>query len=169
VIAVAFAPDGRSLTSVAPRARPVFQGLVFHKWDLSTVQPRTCFTILWGSPSTFSRDGRVAAIARMDLKLIELWDVETAHLLSRAFRHSAVVRLLALSPDARLLATTTGDHFVSLWSVATGRELRRLDGQTDVIRHIAFSPGGKTLAACGSDSDILLWDLDGAIDSDVRP
>jgi WD40 repeat protein len=69
---------------------------------------------------------------------------------------------VALSPDAKVLASGGHDHTIHLMDAATGRELRRLGGPDAPQRpgvFLAFSPNGKTLAATAADDIVRLYDL----------
>jgi WD40 repeat protein len=163
VVAMAFAPDGRSLATSSRTAVLL--------WDLATGRPRhrlagpgICIHSLAYSP-----DGRLLAAVNPRAESVRIWDVRTGGLARMIPGRFLPINSLAFSPDGRLLATADGDGFASLWSVATGRELRRLDGQAQYLRKVAFAPDGRTLAATGNDDDIRLWDLNGPIADEAHP
>src|SRR5262245_54956583 len=58
-------------------------------------------------------------------------------------RHAFHVRIAALSPDGRLLATTDYSH-LHIWDRATGKELHRFPLEHASL--LAFGPRGKTLS-----------------------
>ena len=64
-----------------------------------------------------------------------------------------------VSPDGKLLATTSGDRTVRLWDTATGdKRGEPLTGHTDSVLGVAFSPDGKLLATTSADQTLRLWD-----------
>jgi RNA polymerase sigma factor (sigma-70 family) len=81
---------------------------------------------------------------------VRIWDADTGKQLHKLDRHQFEVRVLAFSPDGRLLFSG-GRGFrnapLNLWEVKTGRLLRTLPSGESAV---AFSPDGRTLAATNS-------------------
>jgi serine/threonine protein kinase len=73
--------------------------------------------------------------------------------------HASEVKLAALSPDGKLVASAGTDHSIKLWDFATGEERRTLQGHSGMVRFVAFSPDGRVLASAGMDRQIKLWDV----------
>jgi WD40 repeat protein len=65
-------------------------------------------------------------------------------------------RLVAFSPDGRLLALAGEYSDTRIWDVTTARRLYTLKGHSATA--ITFSPDGKLLASAGA-SVVLLWDV----------
>lgn len=79
---------------------------------------------------------------------------------------------LALSPDGRLLATTSGDGSLRFWNLTTGKVVAQRQGPAGPARAVAFHPGGRLLAVACADSTILLWDVptsDGMVRRSAEP
>ncbi len=72
--------------------------------------------------------------------------------------HTASVRDLAFSPDAKTLASGSLDTTVRLWDAANGKPLMTLLGHTEAVLGVAFSPDGKALASASGDKTVRLWD-----------
>ena len=66
-------------------------------------------------------------------------------------------RLVAFSPDGRLLATAGVNCDIRIWDVTTARRLYTLKGHS--ASAITFSPDGKLLASAETRSGVLLWDV----------
>jgi len=67
---------------------------------------------------------------------------------------------LAISSDAKLLASGHSDGAIKLWHVkGTDAEPVSLEGHSGVVTSVAFSPDGKWLASGSSGKRVLLWDV----------
>src|SRR5262249_14321844 len=72
---------------------------------------------------------------------------------------TALVNVIAFSPDGKLLASASDDHGVRIWDVQTGR-VRLLGEHTDEAWCIAFSPNGRLLASSSKDKTVRVWDVE---------
>jgi WD40 repeat protein len=75
------------------------------------------------------------------------------------FRHAGIVKVVAFSPDGKILASGSNDHTVRLWETATGKELRRFVGHEHDVISLSFSPDGRTLASGAYDRAVCLWEV----------
>ncbi len=83
---------------------------------------------------------------------LELWQTEP--------ERDSAVNALALSPDGRLLASSSKseDSTIRVWDAATGQFLRQLPGHTSFVWRLVFSRDGRHLISAGSDQTIRFWD-----------
>jgi WD40 repeat protein len=153
-VAVAFSPDGNTLTAVSAN------GLV-RSWKVTTRQPA-------GPPMTtandlntaaFSPDGKTFATASLTEPL-RLWGIAThrqlgAPIATRGYQVSE----MAFSPDGRILATEGDRGPVQLWNVATHNKLGAPIVTSAPAGPLAFSPHGMTLATVSNAGGVLLWDV----------
>ena len=86
-----------------------------------------------------------------------LWDLQTQRRVGQ-FDIQAD-RSIALSADARLLATGSKDQKVRLYDCQTGKELSPpLLGHLSGVERVAFAPDGRTMATSSTDGSVKLWD-----------
>jgi WD40 repeat protein len=74
---------------------------------------------------------------------------------------STIDPLGVLSPDGKMVVTTSKDRKVILWDLSDRMHPRRLDpltGHTTDVTSAAFAPDGRTLATV-SEETVILWDL----------
>ena len=155
VLALTFAPDGKSLATAHTNRRV----LVREVGD----EPRTLRSLDFrGSPRalSFSADGRFLAVGGIEPD-VRLFDLKTAGPGRRLGMPIHRVRALAYSPDGRTLAATSHLHNdIILWDPGAGRERSVLRGSSSPVFRIAFSPDGQSLASGAAvDNAILIWDL----------
>ncbi len=144
--------DGKDSSEPAPPAHvdrygdPLPPGAIAR---LGTVRLRHTKPV---GPITFAPDGKVLASGG---RSIRIWDVTTG----KQVRHlKCCSKVLAFSPDGRLLAATEEDK-VRLFEVSTGRELCRRGGHAYFAEGVAFSPDGNLLASGDRGDTVHLWEV----------
>ena len=96
---------------------------------------------------------------------IVVWDLVAKQQTGSAMRNpqtAATSRIgvgsLAVSPDRRLLATSSGDRFVTVYNIAERNVWQTLPTASDAgIQTVGFSPDGQKLAALGNDKRLYIW------------
>jgi WD40 repeat protein len=73
--------------------------------------------------------------------------------------HQGWIRAVAVSPDAKTVASCGNDNTVKLWSAADDKPLRTLEGHTSHVYNVAFHPDGSRLASCDLKGVVKDWDL----------
>jgi WD40 repeat protein len=135
---LAVSPDGKRLAVVTATAEPIARpgpppakpGLLRHTVVSVLVAPAECF---------------------------HLRDLETGRDPGPT-SHAGAVVISTLSPDGRLVATSSSGPEIQVWEAATGRRLRQLDGHEKEIVALAWAEGGRTLLSAGLDRTVRTWD-----------
>jgi WD domain, G-beta repeat len=113
------------------------------------------------------------AARRYDDRLAQLLDnVSLAQVLRRDDRPEIgwaapavrVVRSLAVSPDATVVAGGTADGQIHLWDTATGDLIRSLAAHRLDVTSLAFSPDGELLISGGEDRCTRVWEVETGVE-----
>ena len=90
---------------------------------------------------------------------LRLWDLKTGHQLRTFYNHLGQLDSVAVSPNARLVASGSSDNTVKVWDIDTGLLLRSLLGHSNQVTTAAFSAGGQYIVSGSSDKTIKLWSV----------
>jgi WD40 repeat protein len=91
--------------------------------------------------------------------VIYLWHQDgTLH--KKWVAHQAGISALVLSPNGKVLASTSQDTTTKLWHL-DGTLLTTLVGHSAAVWDIAFSPDGKTLVTVSGDKTVKIWSVEG--------
>lgn len=85
-------------------------------------------------------------------------DADSPKPLRTVAAHDGWVRAVAVSPDAKTIASCGNDNVVKLWT-ADGVPVRVLEGHTSHVYNLAFHPDEKHLASCDLKGVVKVWDL----------
>jgi len=104
-----------------------------------------------------SEDGHTVASSGVG---VLVWDLATLEVKAELFGHSGSVDEIDISPDGRLLLTSSSsDRTTRLWDLTPfwAHELIGLPGPDALPGAVAFSPGGDQLAASRGSNQVTLW------------
>jgi WD40 repeat protein len=73
--------------------------------------------------------------------------------------HGGPVYKVAVSPDGKTFASSSGDRTIKLWDLQTQQLLKTLSGHTAPVDSLAFSPDGQVLVSGGRDKTVKIWNL----------
>ena len=151
VLAVACAPDGRTLASAGEDkvivVRDAATGTVRNRLEGHT-DVVTCLA--------FSPDGRTIASASYDAT-VRLWDAANGRPAATLTGHDRWIFALAYSSDGQTIASAGSDRLIRLWDAKTGQTRGQLAGSTSAVRALAFAGDGRTLASADGDH-LTMWD-----------
>jgi len=110
----------------------------------------------------FAARGRVlvVAIAQGNDHETVFYDLAYPSRAPRLVAGKELSRLLAVSPDGELVASTTDGGLVQLFDPAIGERIASIHGHMGGAFGIAFSPDGRRLISCaGGGEAVKLWDV----------
>jgi WD40 repeat protein len=160
VQALAFGPDGITLTSVGFFQNAAETGVEVAVWDVATGAPtaqrKEDLSSIPFLTLALAPDGR--RLAAMRDESVWVWDAATSDQKRRLCEHLAPVLALAFSADGRRLALADHTTNATLLDVSNGVPQVCCKGQAHSVSALAFAPDGATLAGGGQDRIIRLWD-----------
>jgi WD40 repeat protein len=154
VAALAFSADGRRLVSSGFDAQ-------LRVWDMAT---GACLAEAADDGNPFH--GRVYSVAMApggrfavgNRDRVSFRDLATAQEVASLTLPLRRIRLVAFSPDGRLLAASGDDGETVLADATTGQVLHWLRGHEDYVNALTFSPDGRQILTAGVDQSVRLWD-----------
>jgi WD40 repeat protein/HEAT repeat protein len=173
VVALAFAPDGRTLATAAYDSdlalRRVDWLADISLWDVPALARRTTLRghlFRAGLALAFSPDGRLLAASGVPgivERAVKVWDVATGRLRATcAVGGGSGIESLAFSPDGASLALASGDATLKTWDPLTGEQRAAYPHEGHALG-AAFAPGGKVLATISLKREggwrLTLWDV----------
>ncbi len=167
-LGVAFTPDGRTvvaasrdatvkLWNVAPPATTGPTGV--HTDGLARPSLTTEQLTAFGHDAAFSPDSKT--LVTDDVYEARLLRLATRRFYGRPLAdHGGSLQGIAISPDGRLVATSSADGKLRLWSPETQTRVGALPrGSGAPATSLAFSPDGETLASDGPGGMLRLWSV----------
>ena len=134
----------------------VSDGAKTASWNVRTTASNFIFSKFAVTP-----DLSLAAVDTSD-GTISVIDLDTGAE-RRAINAGAFSGALALSPDGRTLASSSGvlsePAAIRLWDVSSGRLIGHLEGHQARAGQLVFLPDGKRLISASADQTLRLWDI----------
>jgi hypothetical protein len=147
------------------------------QWDVATGKELRAFTL----PSrrlvvqiAFSPDGRLLAAMHAD-QTVSLYETASGRertLLGKPKPSQLVsawiyqrryepppVRVLAFSPDGKLLLSRSPVDIIRAWDVHAAVEIAQFPGHDGAVLAVAFAPDRRSFVTGGNDTTILRWDV----------
>ncbi|PNX82884.1 transducin beta-like protein 3-like, partial [Trifolium pratense] len=112
-----------------------------------------------GGPYAVSSDGSFIVCACADS--IKIVDSATASIKSTLEGDSEQVTALVLSPDDKILFSSSHSRQIRVWDLSTLKCVRSWKGHEGPVMCMTCDPSGGLLATGGADRKVLVWDVDG--------
>lgn len=112
-----------------------------------------------GGPFAVASDGSFIVCACDDA--IKIVDSSNASIRSVVEGDSQTVTALALSPDDRLLFSSSHSRQIRVWELSSLKCIRSWKGHEGPVMGMACDASGGVLATAGADRKVLVWDVDG--------
>ncbi|HEY7424297.1 MAG TPA: WD40 repeat domain-containing protein [Gemmataceae bacterium] len=163
VLALAFSPDNKRLAAGTANSDTIRLFDVATRKEFRSLRDDKTPSLSQGVGSlahhlAFLPDGKTLVSLGGHLRnKIRIWDVESGELRrSIPVRHGED-RVLALSPDGRMVATSGWNNVVRTWELSTGKELHD-DLHQGSIKAVAVSPTGQQVAVGSYDGFVRLYE-----------
>jgi WD40 repeat protein len=174
VDAIAISPDGQTLASRSYKSnssnRQVCEGITADTtvttWDLRTAKRLQTWqrSAIDGYYNSIAIGSKVIAVAGSSCKAesgtgyqedTNVWNSRTGERI-RTFQEG---RIVAISPDGKILASLGRNGAIRLQNLHTGELIRTLSEDPGQVRSLVFSLDGKTLASGNMEGVIKVWSL----------
>ncbi|KAJ5786283.1 uncharacterized protein N7503_011495 [Penicillium pulvis] len=150
VCSVAFSPDGQMLASGSKDDTVCL-------WDLATGVLTQCLEgTFWVHSVAFLPNGRT--LISGSTAMVSFWDLATGTVTQTLQGHSDAHSSVAISPNGRLLASSSIDRTVRLWDLGENAIPYLSEGNSYTVYSVAFSPDGRVLASSSREGIVYLWD-----------
>jgi WD40 repeat protein len=170
IVSLAFTADGAGLASGGSRFERRDGGITsiseVYLWNVADGSKRHEFVfpferLLGDACLALSADG--STLVTSHFQWIIAWDIktgETVHVIPRAESTFSGGRShgLAVSPDARLVASIADEHKVELWTLQTGEPVfPQRNTHHGGVLSIDTSPDGNLVVSGGEEGEVHLW------------
>lgn len=88
-------------------------------------------------------------------KMIQLWSIK-GKLLKTLEGHTSAVYSIAITPNGKFFASSSGDRTIRLWTTE-GKLIETVKGHGGAVNSLSFSPDGKHLVSGSSDNTVRIW------------
>ena len=153
IYALEFTPDGKYVITGS-------FDKTLKMWDVKTGKTVRTF----GGPQghkqmvlclALSPDGQTMISGGLD-KQLKVWNVPSSSPL-KTLTNNEAINDIALTSDAKKVATAGKDGLVKIYNAEDGKELFKLAGHTGEVKAVAFSTNNATIGSAGVDGTLRFW------------
>ncbi len=112
--------------------------------------------------ATFSKNGKYLLTGRETIYIRK----QTGEIID-SLQHEQGVTSIAISPDQKLILTTSYDQNAYIWNF-DGKKISTYHGHTETINMGYFTPDGKHILTTSNDGDIMRWSTPKAIYEELQ-
>lgn len=91
--------------------------------------------------------------------VIRLWDLKSGEVIRRFSGHEGLIYPIRVSPNGKLLASSSNDGTVRIWRISDAEPLRRWD-LDHVIEALDWFPDNRRIVTCSKDRHVLIMDVE---------
>jgi mono/diheme cytochrome c family protein len=154
VRSLAWSSDGKFLASGSFREITLWDGEIKPVWSISTNLLDRINSLAFADTNLIACDGSAAQSG-----WVRVFSAETGTAITNWQAHSDAIYNMAVSPDAKTLATASADGFVKVWEIAAAKELFRIEAHVGAVFGVAFNSNATELVTVGADKQLKVWDL----------
>jgi len=154
VRALAWSSDGKFLASGSFRELTLWDGEMKPVWSIATNLLDRINALAFAEDKLIACDGSAAQSG-----WVRIFSAETGVAVTNWQAHADTIYGMAVSPDAKTLATASADGLVKLWEIAAAKELFRIEAHVGAVFGVAFNSNATELVTVGADKQLKVWDL----------
>jgi WD40 repeat protein/mono/diheme cytochrome c family protein len=154
VRSLAWSSDGRVVASGSFRRLTVWDGELTELWSVSSNLADRITALEFAGDKLLAADG-----APGQSRWIRVFSASGGTLLAHWEAHSDMIYDLAVSADARTVASAAGDGLVKLWDLASGKESARIEAHVGAAYAVCFNSNATEVVTVGADKQLKVWDV----------
>jgi mono/diheme cytochrome c family protein len=154
VRSLAWSSDGKFLASGSFRELAMWDEQIKPLWSISTNLLDRINALAFAEDKLIACDGSAAQSG-----WVRVFSAETGAAITNWQAHSDVIYDVAVSRDAKMLATASADGLVKVWDIASAKEAFHIEAHVGAVFGVAFNSNATELVTVGADKQLKVWDV----------